>query len=71
MLGKAEQADRPNGTPVELILNILLTLDSQTLGPRHEQMLSDARRLAGLYRATGRPREAAAIEQQTNAGPAR
>jgi tetratricopeptide (TPR) repeat protein len=70
-LGKAEQAEGPNGTPVELILNILLTLDRQTFGPRHEQTLSDARRLAGLYRATGRPREAAAIEQQINGGPGR
>ncbi|SPE39913.1 Tetratricopeptide TPR_2 repeat protein (fragment) [Candidatus Sulfopaludibacter sp. SbA3] len=70
-LGKAEQADGPEGTPVELLLNILLTLDRQTLGPRHEQTLSDARRLAGLYRATGRPRDAAALEQQINARPAR
>ena len=68
-LGKAEQADGPNGTPAELILKILLTLDRQTLGPRHEQTLNDARRLAALYRATGRSREAAALDQ-INAGPA-
>jgi tetratricopeptide (TPR) repeat protein len=70
-LGKAEQADGRDGTPAELILTILLTMDRQTLGPRHAQTLSDARRLAGLYRATGRPREAAALEQQINTGPAR
>ncbi len=70
-LGKAEQADGPNGTPVELILTILVKLDRQTLGPNHEQTLNDARRLAGLYRATGRPREAAALEQQIKNGPGR
>lgn len=70
-LGKAEQADGRDGTPVELILNILLTLDRQTLGPRHEQTLSDTRRLVGLYRATGRAREAAALEQLINGGPGR
>ncbi|MBZ5623545.1 MAG: hypothetical protein LAQ69_33205 [Acidobacteriia bacterium] len=69
-LAKAEQADGRDGTPAELILNILVTLDRQTLGQHHTQTLSDARRLADLYRRTGRPREAAALEQQINAGPA-
>jgi tetratricopeptide (TPR) repeat protein len=66
-LTKAEQADGHDGTPAELILGILVTLDRQTLGPHHAQTLGDARRLAGLYRKTGRPREAAALEQQFNA----
>ncbi|MDR3704133.1 MAG: hypothetical protein P4L56_31080 [Candidatus Sulfopaludibacter sp.] len=68
-LAKAEQADGPDGTTAELILNLLLPLDRQTLGPRHAQTLADARKLADLYRKTGRPREAVAIEQQINAGP--
>lgn len=54
-LAKAEQAEGPDSTPVELILNILVALDRQTLGPRHAQTLDDARRLAELYRRTGRP----------------
>lgn len=68
-LAKAEQADGPDGETAELILNLLLPLDRQTLGPRNPQTLQDARRLVDLYRKTGRPREAAALEHQINAGP--
>jgi tetratricopeptide (TPR) repeat protein len=68
-LAKAEQADGPDGTTAELLLNLLLPLDRQVLGPHHAQTLKDAGRLADLYRKTGRPREAAALEQQINAGP--
>lgn len=67
-LAKAEQADGPNGETAELILNLLLPLDRQTFGPRNPQTLHDARRLVDLYRTTGRPREAAALEQQMNGG---
>ena len=68
-LVKAEAADGPDGTTAELILNLLIALDRQTVGPRHTQTLADARRLIDLYRKTGRPREAAVLEQQINAVP--
>lgn len=68
-LAKADEADGQNGATAELILRLLVTLDRQTLGPGHAQTLRDVRRLAGLYRGTGRPREAAALERQFNAGP--
>lgn len=66
-LAKAEQADGPDGTTAELILTLLFPLDRQTLGPRDSQTVADARRLAAIYRKTGRVREAAALEQQMNA----
>jgi tetratricopeptide (TPR) repeat protein len=70
-LEKAEQADGPSGTPAELLLKILVTLDRQAFGPRNDQTLSDTRKLAALYRATGRAREAGALEQQMNPGAPR
>ena len=48
-----------------------LAADQQILGPRHEQTRSHARSLADLLRATGRPQEAAAIEQQFNVARSR
>lgn len=70
-LTKAEQAEGPDGTPVELILNILVSLDRQTLGPRHAQTMEDARRLAELYRRTGRPGEAARVLTGISGSPGR
>ena len=60
-LAKAEQAEGPDSRPVELILTLLLPLERQVLGPRHEQTIGDTNRLAAIYRKSGRFREAAAL----------
>jgi hypothetical protein len=81
---KAEAAEGKNSPTVALILNLLipltppkdavalqqraLSIDQQTLGPRHPQTLKDVRQLAALLRATGRTSDAAALEQQFPVG---
>jgi len=81
---KAEAAEGKDSPTVALILNLLipltppkdaiplqeraLSIDQQTLGPRHPQTLKDVRQLAALLRATGRTSDAAALEQQFQTG---
>ena len=81
---KAESADGKNGATVALVLDLLaqvvdakeaiaalqraLEIHRQTLGPRDPRTLNDVRRLAALLRQSGRPAEAAQLEQQFSGG---
>ena len=62
---------RGDNAGAERLYREALAADQQILGARHEMTRTHARSLAELLRATGRPQEAAALEQQFKAAPSR
>jgi tetratricopeptide (TPR) repeat protein len=86
-VGKAEAVEGKDGPTVALILETLalvapprdaipaleraLSIDDRQLGPRDEQTVRDARKLAMLLRAEGQASEAAKLEQQFKLSPPR
>jgi hypothetical protein len=62
---------RGDAAAAERLYREALAADQHTLGSGHVQTRNDALGLAELLRATGRPQEAAALEQQFKAAPSR